>query len=61
MLNILYERKWQPDSETTLLQAFRTIDTDAKGFVGVEELRELLTVSAVLRRSQSKERPYRGL
>uniref|UniRef100_A0A7S1XRS0 EF-hand domain-containing protein n=1 Tax=Phaeomonas parva TaxID=124430 RepID=A0A7S1XRS0_9STRA len=42
MLKVLFRKKWEPDSESMLLDAFRVIDADGKGFVSADELRELL-------------------
>lgn len=42
MLEILAEGDWEPDSEDTLLQAFRVFDEDGKGYVEANRLREVL-------------------
>ena len=33
MLNILSTKEWEPDSSDIVLQAFRTIDTENKGYL----------------------------
>jgi Ca2+-binding EF-hand superfamily protein len=43
LLNALANRKYEPDTIDVLLQAFRTIDTENKGFIEAEVLEELLT------------------
>jgi calmodulin len=42
MLNILASKEWEPDSTDTILQAFRTIDTEGKGYISADVLEELL-------------------
>ncbi len=42
MLNILATKEWEPDSSDVILQAFRTIDTDNKGFITSDVMEELL-------------------
>ena len=42
MLKILASKEWEPDSEDVLLQAFRTIDTEGKGYIAWDTMRELL-------------------
>lgn len=42
MLEVLYTNEYQPDSDETLLSAFRVIDSEKKGFIEAESMRELL-------------------
>ncbi|KAJ1627190.1 EF-hand calcium binding domain 2 [Pavlovales sp. CCMP2436] len=42
-IRVLLANQFQRDPEERLLAAFRAIDTDAKGYVEAEKLRELLT------------------
>ena len=51
MLNILATKKWEPDSSDTILQAFRTIDTEGHGFISADLMEELLDFLALLRLS----------
>merc|ERR1712048_727685 len=43
MSRILMENQYPRDSEEKLLRAFRTLDTENKGYVEAEKLRTLLT------------------
>ena len=43
MSRIMLENQYPRDSEDKLLRAFRTLDTENKGFVEAEKLRNLLT------------------
>lgn len=43
MLNILASKEWEPDSTDIILQAFRTIDQEGKGFISADVMEELLT------------------
>jgi len=43
MLSILASRECEPDSNDMILQAFRTIDTENKGYISAELLEDLLT------------------
>ena len=43
MLNILATKEWEPDSTDLILQAFRTIDTEGKGFISADIMEELLS------------------
>jgi len=42
MLQILASKEWEPDSEDVLLQAFRTLDTEGKGYIEWDRMKELL-------------------
>lgn len=43
LLHLLATRKLEPDSGDILLQAFRTIDTEATGYISADLLEDLLT------------------
>mmetsp|Transcript_9602 Transcript_9602/g.8583 ORF Transcript_9602/g.8583 Transcript_9602/m.8583 type:complete len:165 (-) Transcript_9602:28-522(-) len=43
MLTILATNEWEPDSSDILLQAFRTIDEENKGYITSDVIEELLT------------------
>lgn len=43
MLNLLATKEWEPDSGDVILHAFRTIDTENKGYVSAEVMEELLS------------------
>ena len=43
MLRVWLEREYEPDSEETLLQAFRTLDVEGKGYLDESTLMELLS------------------
>lgn len=42
MLEVLETQEFAPDSEDVLLQAFRTIDTEKKGYVEASRMKQLL-------------------
>ena len=42
MLEVLREREYEPDTDDTLLRAFRMLDTDKKGYIEAETMREIL-------------------
>lgn len=42
MLEMIAEREWEPDTEETMLAAFRYFDPDKKGYVEAGRLREIL-------------------
>ena len=41
-LDLLASRVWEPDTEDTLLQAFKALDEENTGFIEATRLRELL-------------------
>jgi len=43
MVRVLVERSYEPDSEEVILQAFKVLDPDNKGYVDDETITELLT------------------
>jgi Ca2+-binding EF-hand superfamily protein len=43
LLSALATRKYEPDTIDVLLQAFRTIDSENKGFIAADEIEALLT------------------
>jgi Ca2+-binding EF-hand superfamily protein len=43
MLQTLLEQHYEPDTEETLLQAFRTLDPDGRGYLDEATMMELLT------------------
>lgn len=43
MLQILADKKWQPDSRDIILQAFRVLDSQNKGVISAEYMESLLT------------------
>jgi hypothetical protein len=43
MLELLASREWEMDTADVLLQAFRTIDVEGKGYVEAVQIEELLT------------------
>jgi len=43
MLRVFLDRLYEPDSEETLLQAFRTLDPEGKGYLDETTLIELLS------------------
>jgi len=50
MLRLLASKEWEPDSEDVLLQAFKTIDSEDKGYIEWDTMRDLL---------QAKGTPFR--
>lgn len=42
MLEVMYTNEYAPDSDETLLAAFRVMDTEKKGYIEAEVMRELL-------------------
>ena len=50
MLQLIASRQWEPDSQETILQAFRTLDSENRGYISADILEELL---------QSKGAPFR--
>lgn len=43
MLRVMVERNFEPDSEETILQAFRVLDPDNRGYIDEDTLVEMLT------------------
>jgi Ca2+-binding EF-hand superfamily protein len=43
MITILANREYEPDSSDLVLQAFRVLDSDKKGFIPAEMIEELFT------------------
>lgn len=43
MLKVMLDRLYEPDSEEVLLQAFRTLDPEGKGYMDQTAIAELLT------------------
>jgi len=43
MLRVIVERNFEPDTEETILQAFRVLDPDNKGYIDEDTLVEMLT------------------
>ena len=43
MLELLASKEWEPDSSDMLLQAFRTIDSENKGYISSDVVENLLT------------------
>jgi len=43
MVRVLVERLYEPDTEETILQAFRTLDAEGKGYIDEQTMVELLT------------------
>lgn len=42
MLEVLYTNEYEPDTDETLLAAFRVLDADKKGYMDADVMRELL-------------------
>lgn len=42
MLEVLYTNEYEPDTDETLLIAFRVLDADKKGYMDADVMRELL-------------------
>ncbi|KAG7382237.1 hypothetical protein PHYBOEH_010556 [Phytophthora boehmeriae] len=55
MLEVLYTNEYEPDADETVLAAFRVIDTEKKGFIEAEVLRELLTTKGTPFREKEME------
>ncbi|RLN43896.1 hypothetical protein BBJ28_00013971 [Nothophytophthora sp. Chile5] len=55
MLEVLYTNEYEPDSDETLLAAFRVIDTEKKGYIEAEVMRELLTTKGTPFREKEME------
>jgi Ca2+-binding EF-hand superfamily protein len=43
MVKVMVERRFEPDTEETILQAFKTLDTEGKGHIDEQTMVELLT------------------
>jgi Ca2+-binding EF-hand superfamily protein len=43
MLRVLMERAYEPDSEEVILQAFKILDLETKGYIDEQSMIELLT------------------
>jgi calmodulin len=43
MVQVLVEKMYEPDTEATILQAFKTLDTDERGHIDEQTMVELLT------------------
>jgi calmodulin len=56
MLQILATKEWEPDRGDTLLQAFRTIDSENNGYVTSELMQELLISRGSAFRPQELEK-----
>ncbi|KAE8976543.1 hypothetical protein PR002_g25285 [Phytophthora rubi] len=55
MLEVLYTNEYEPDADETLLAAFRVIDTEKKGYIEAEVMRELLTTRCTPFREKEME------
>ncbi|KAE8913247.1 hypothetical protein PF005_g30416 [Phytophthora fragariae] len=55
MLEVLYTNEYEPDADETLLAAFRVIDTEKKGYIEAEVMRELLTTKGTPFREKEME------
>ena len=42
MLEVLYTNEYQPDTDETLLVAFKVLDQEKKGYIEADVMRELL-------------------
>ncbi|KAE9071070.1 hypothetical protein PF010_g26021 [Phytophthora fragariae] len=60
MLEVLYTNEYEPDADETLLAAFRVIDTEKKGYIEAEVMRELLTTRGTPFREKEMEDPPTG-
>mmetsp|Transcript_24934 Transcript_24934/g.46896 ORF Transcript_24934/g.46896 Transcript_24934/m.46896 type:complete len:166 (+) Transcript_24934:82-579(+) len=45
MLRLMKTREWDPDPEDVLLQAFRTLDKENKGYIEWDKMKEILTTT----------------
>ncbi|KAG7383424.1 hypothetical protein PHYPSEUDO_003664 [Phytophthora pseudosyringae] len=55
MLEVLYTNEYEPDTDETLLAAFRVIDTEKKGYIEAEVMRELLSTKGTPFREKEME------
>ncbi|DBA05201.1 TPA: hypothetical protein N0F65_005051 [Lagenidium giganteum] len=55
MLEVLYTNEYQPDTDETLLAAFRVIDVDKKGYIEADTMRELLVTKGTPFREKEME------
>ncbi|OQR93072.1 hypothetical protein ACHHYP_02945 [Achlya hypogyna] len=42
MLEVMYSHEYEPDSDETLMAAFRVLDPEKKGYIEADTMRELL-------------------
>ena len=47
MLEYMKTNKWEPDSAQVLLSAFRVLDTEQKGYVDADKMKELISTQGI--------------
>lgn len=55
MLDVLFNNEYEPDTDETVLAAFRVLDIDQKGYIEADVMRELLTTKGTPFRDKEME------
>ncbi|GLE05705.1 hypothetical protein PINS_up014751 [Pythium insidiosum] len=55
MLEVMYTNEYAPDTDETLLAAFRVIDTEKRGYIEADVMRELLITKGTPFREKEME------
>ncbi|CAK4080282.1 unnamed protein product [Aphanomyces euteiches] len=55
MLEVLYSHEYEPDTDETVLAAFRVLDADKKGYIDAEVMKDLLVTKGTPFREKELE------